>query len=155
MATYDAHDTAVTQRINNYILQANVKFPKETVALKLEWCWSENIKQREASAAASVDTEGRDSDYYFAARHTIAADKSQFFKYFHKVVGEVAMDVYTGLKVVDKAAQKIGAPPFMRSNKQLPNAPPGGGIWEERGASDGMLDQGQRVAPVPLHSPKP
>ena len=147
--------THVMERINRYIKQANAKYPKETIAFKLEWCWSQNIAERESSATASKDTVGRDADYYFAARHTIAADKSLSSKYFHRAVGPVATVVYTGLKVVDKASQQVGFPPFMRSNPKLPNAPPGGLTWEERGADDGMLDHGQAVAPVLVHSPKP
>lgn len=154
-STYsDAHDAAVMERINSYIERANSKLQNDTVAAKLEWAWSENVKQRELNAAESVDTVGRDADCYFAARHVIAADKSQTVKVLHKELGAVAMPVYTGLKYVDKATQWLGAPPFMRSNKGLPNAPPGGGIWEERGAGDGMVDSGQDVIPAVRHVPK-
>jgi hypothetical protein len=151
----DPHDAAVTERINKYIERANSKLPKDTVAAKLEWAWHENINQRELNAAESVDPVGRDADCYFAARHVIAADKSQAGKYLDKGIGAVAMEVYTGLKYVDRGAQRLGAPPFMRSNKKLPNAPPGGRAWEHRGAADGMVDNGQDVKPVLGHFPKP
>jgi hypothetical protein len=155
-STYsDPHDQAVMDRINHYIELANLKLPNGTVATKLEWAWSQNINQRELNATESADTVGRDADCYFAARHVIAADKSQGAKMFHKGVGAVAMPVYTGLKYVDKAAQRLGVPPFMRSNSQLPNAPPGGGDWEARGADDGMVDKGDDVKPIVRHSPRP
>jgi hypothetical protein len=153
----DAHDAAVMKRINNYIERANLKLPNGTVAERLEWAWHENITQRELSPAESVDTVGRDADCYFAARHIIAADKSQAKKEFHRELGEVAMPIYTAFKYVDEATQWLGAPPFMRSapipgtNKKLPNAPPGGGIWEQRGANDGMVDSGQDVKPALGH----
>jgi ketosteroid isomerase-like protein len=124
MATYDVHDKAVMARINKYIQQANLKFPKDKIAVKLEWGWSQNIAERESSAAASMDNVGRDADYYFAARHAIAANKTESSKCFHKAVGSAATVVYIGLKEADKAAQKLGAPPVMRANPKLPNAPP-------------------------------
>src|SRR4051794_6918696 len=93
---YDEHDRSVMERINGIIAEANAKFPKQTIAEKLDWAWSENIRRREEDP---TDTVGRDADYYFAARHIIAADKSMFGKVGHAAVGVVAWPVYAMVKI--------------------------------------------------------
>lgn len=144
----DAHDIAVMDRINRYIDQANATMPDATVAEKLDWCWSANIKERESN---STDTVGRDADYYFAARHVIAADSSKFAKYAHHAGGTVATLAYIGLKAV---TQGVGADKIMRTDPDKPNAPPGGFFWEQRGASDGLRDSGSVKGAVIRYMPE-
>jgi hypothetical protein len=75
-APVGSHDDQVVKRINKYIDKVNSQFSKENAATKLEASWSLNIKERETDAANSVDTVGRDADYYFAARKSLAAEKN-------------------------------------------------------------------------------
>ena len=159
----DPHDLAVMKRINGYIELANLKLPQGTVAERLEYAWSENIKQRELSAAESVDTVGRDADCYLAARKSLAVYKSPVTKELLREAGdEIAMPLYTATKYFQEAWVWAGRNPFLQSapdrsapGKMLPNAPPGGGIWERRGSRDGMLDNGQDVKPVVGHAFRP
>ena len=144
---YDAHDQAVMQRVNRWIAKVNAEMPKSTVAEKLEWAWSQNIEERMKD---STNTVGRDADYYFAARHEIAKDKSNAGKYATWGVGIVATGLYNGLKVVTGA---VGADKIMRTDKDKPNAPPGGFTWMNRGASDGMKDRGEDKGNALLHQP--
>jgi hypothetical protein len=146
---YDMHDMAVMNRINRYIDQANATMPKATVAEKLTWCWSANIAERETD---STDTVGRDADYYFAARHMIAADSSRFAKLGTYAIGTVATGVYIGLKT---ATMLLGIDRVMRTDPDKPNADPGGFVWEQIGSSDGFRDSGAMVAPVIRHLPAP
>lgn len=147
IAAYNAHDHAVMERINRWIRKANETFPKLTIAEKLEWAWSQNIREREED---STNVVGRDADYYFAARHVIAADKSQYEKYAHWGVGIVATGAYNALKVVTGL---VGADKIMRTDKDKPNAPPGGFVWMNRGAKDGLKDRGEERGPALLHQP--
>jgi hypothetical protein len=147
VAVYDAHDQAVMQRVNRWVAKANADMAKGTVAEKLEWAWSQNIAEREKD---STNVVGRDADYYLAARHEIAKDKSKAAKYAKWGVGIVATGVYNGLKVVTGA---VGADKVMRTDKDKPNAPPGGFTWMNRGARDGMKDRGEDRGPALLHQP--
>ena len=72
----ESHDDRVVERINKYICKVNSLHAKDTAALKLEVAWSLNIKEREIDADHSVDIVGRDADYYFAARKSLAAEKN-------------------------------------------------------------------------------
>lgn len=145
---YDEHDQAVMDRINRYISAANQKMPNGTVAEKLEYAWSQNIEERNQDP---TDTVGRDADYYFAARHIIAADKSQFGKYIDAAIGLVAWPVYSALKLGTEA---IGHPEIMRADKDKPNAPVGGFFWMNRGSEDGFKDRGEDNSDVILHLPQ-
>lgn len=142
---YDSHDRAVAERINGYISQANTTLKKASVAEKLEWCWAKNIHDRESD---STDPVGRDADYYFAARHVIAADSSQFTKFGHAAIGTAATVIYNGLKVATAA---LGVEKVMRTDRDKPNSPPGGLVWEIRGAKDGFADTGGSVNVVRPH----
>ncbi|MFC3174526.1 hypothetical protein ACFOD9_09695 [Novosphingobium bradum] len=148
---YDAHDQAVMDRINRYIDAANAQFPDRTVAEKLEWCWSQNIKERESD---SRNTVGRDADYYFASRHVIAADSSAFAKAAHYAGGFVATVGYIDLKLITTipGVDRIpGVDTLMRTDPDKPNAPPGGLEWELRGANDGFRDTGANRTDVIRH----
>lgn len=144
---YDEHDRAVMKRINEFIAAANRKMPKATVAEKLDAAWSANIKKREED---STDTVGRDADYYFAARHEIAKDKSKFLQYGKAALGVAAWGVYAALKVGSDA---VGHPEWMRTDPDKPNAPVGGFVWMNRGSADAFQDPGDAVADVRLHTP--
>jgi len=144
---YDMHDLAVMARINRYIDMANRTMPKATVAEKLEWCWAENIRERESD---STDTVGRDADYYFAARHMIAKDSSKFAKVGTYAIGTVATGVYIGLKF---GTMLMGMDKIMRTDADKPNADPGGFGWEQLGSLDGYRDSGAAVAPAIPHMP--
>jgi hypothetical protein len=144
---YDAHDQAVMNRINRHIKKANEEQPKATVAEKLEWAWSQNIAERELDSTNIV---GRDADYYFAARKEIAKDKSTAMRYAKWAGGNVATGFYNALKVATSA---VGADKVMRTDKDKPNAPPGGFLWMNRGAADGMTDRGDDKGAALLHQP--
>lgn len=146
-AVYDDHDWAVRDRINEIIMEANERYPDLTVAEKLEWAWGENVRLREQDPTDAV---GRDADYYFAARHVIAADKSQYVKYGHGALGVAAWGAYSALKWGTEA---IGMPELMRSDPDKPNAPVGGFMWMNRGSQDGFQDRGADVSDVMLHLP--
>jgi hypothetical protein len=163
--SYVEHDQAVMRRINRFIALENSKYMSSTIAKKLEYAWSDNITEREIDATHSQDTVGRDADCYFASRHSIAALHGKFEKEGESIAGTVATPVYIGLKSIFKAASSVAGSvgwsqlsedldKVMRSNKNLPNAPPGGFVWEQRGAADGKLDLGSRVAPALFHHPK-
>src|SRR5262245_42530550 len=145
--TYDEHDRAVMKRINEFITAANRSFPRATVAEKLDSAWSANIKKREED---STDPVGRDADYYFAARHEIAKDKSKFLQYGKAALGVAGWCVYSALKVGSEA---VGHPEWMRTDPDKPNAPVGGFDWMNRGSADGFQDPGDSVANVLLHKP--
>lgn len=89
---------------NRYIALANSEYPSATIAKKLEYAWSDNIKEREIDATHSRDTAGRDTDCYFASRHSIAASHSDFEKRVISLGGTVATGAYIGLKSIFKAA---------------------------------------------------
>ena len=143
---YDAHDRTVMDRINRHIARVNATMPKATIAEKLERAWAANIKEREDTD--STDEVGRDADYYFAARHTIAADKSAFLKFRDAAIGGVACPTYNGLKIL---TDMLGIGSVMRTDKDKPNALPGGCEWMGLGADDAMLDRGEDVAAVLPH----
>jgi hypothetical protein len=148
IGAYDEHDQAVMNRINGLIAEANAKFPKLTIAEKLDWAWSENIKRREED---STDTVGRISDDYFAAPHMVAADKSEFAKHAHAGAGLVAWPVYSLLKL---GAGAVGHPEWTRTDKDKPNAPVGGFIWMNRGSNDGFKDRGEETSDIIPHQPQ-
>lgn len=142
---YNAHDTAVMTRINRFILAANAQNPKSTVAEKLEFAWSANIKEREDDPTNTI---GRDADYYFAARKEVSNSSNSGAKYGKAVLGNVAWAVYAAVKV---GAEAAGHPEWTRTDKDKPNAPVGGLVWMNRGSADGLDDVGTMVADVSLH----
>jgi len=151
-APYDQHDWEVMQRINGFISEVNQRFPKLTVAEKLEDAWGKNVAEREESPANSIDPVGRDADYYFAARKELAKDKSKVVQLGKEVIGHVAYGVYTSIK---EGLDFVGRLDLIRSHSAMPNAPTGGYIWMKRGIADGKRDPGHMVADVILHQPNP
>ena len=159
---YNSHDKAVTRRINKFIALANVKLKAGTIAEKLEAAWSDNIKDRRMTD--TTDTVGRDADCYFASRHSIAALHGAALKEMLSIAGTAVTPVYIGLKATFKAMSKgaatvgltelsISLDKVMRTDKDKPNAPPGGFVWEQRGEIDGKKDLGDQVAPALFHHP--
>jgi hypothetical protein len=160
--SYDAHDRAVMRRINKFIALANAKCAKCTIAHRLEMAWASNIKDREING--TTDTVGRDADYYFASRHSIAAQPGTLKKEAMAIAGTAATLGYIGLKftmhAVSVGAAKAGltglsqsADQLMRTDKDKPNSPPGGFGWEQRGEVDGKKDLGDKIAPALFHHP--
>jgi hypothetical protein len=172
-AQYDEHDQAVMKRINRFIDLANgeeattgdrvelvnIKMIKDatksappptdgTIAEKLDWCWSQNITFRVATD--TMDPVGRDADYYFAARHSIAGEKHTIWRYLDKYGGEQLWTVYSAEKLY---AILLGHDEWTRTDKDQPNAMPGGIDWLIRGANDGIDDEGQSNDDVPEHTP--
>jgi hypothetical protein len=156
----ESHDDRVVERINKYICKVNSLHAKDTAALKLEVAWSLNIKEREIDADHSVDIVGRDADYYFAARKSLAAEKNPAMRALMAAGGSfLATPFYNLLKVGAVVGEKLFRDAHsdamadairqkMRSAKGLPNAPPGGQMWELRGAADGLFDDSDSVAPI-------
>ncbi len=143
----DAHDTAVTVRVNRYILQVNKQSPALTVAQKLEEARRLNIAERESD---STNTIGRDADYYFAARSQVAASSSKAEKAGKAVAGNVAWAFYGALKL---GCAAMGHDEWTRTDPDKPNAPVGGLGWMNTGSADGMTDVGDLVGEVQPHYP--
>jgi hypothetical protein len=159
-APVGSHDDQVVKRINKYIDIVNSTLSNENAAKKLEEAWSLNIKERETDAASSVATVGRDADYYFAARHSVAAEKNPAMRALLAAGGSlVVTPFYNLLKVGALVGEKLFREAHsdaiadairdkMRSKAGLPNAPPGGQMWEFRGAADGVFDDSDSIAPL-------
>jgi len=178
-AVYGEHDQKVMDRINRFIDMVNIdddflsNFQKNyrdlqaqgnrvllakliqrkaimdgTIAQKLDWCWAQNIELRKATN--STDEVGRDADYYFAPRKTIAAETSTIKKYAEKSLGKQAWTLYSALKLW---ANLFGHDEWMRTDVNKPNAPPGGLDWLIRGANEGIRDQGENKGNVTKHVP--
>ena len=154
---YDAHDHAVMLRINRHIEVANKTYPQDTVGKRLNEAWGMNIAEREKDAASSSSTIGRDADHYFAGRLEVsrkaaAVGGSKLAKGVVSAGGLAVKGFYETLKAASALQEAAtDGPGFMRTNKDLPNAPLGGWTWFVRGEADAFGDEIEGINLVKPH----
>ena len=172
----DTHDQAVADLINLYIgrINRNPIYAKNTIAVKLQYAWSDNITQGRANDNNDTLTIGADADYYFMARKIVAADHSVFAMFANRTdvenntrrenpgsgIYEIDWSLAIGAQALYDLGKLIsntaGHPEWARTDKGRPNSPPfrySAYKWLMRGANDGLRDRGQETGTIVPYLP--
>lgn len=88
------------------------------------------------------DLDGRDAEYYLKARWMISREKNLGMKMVKSVGGVGLTHLYNFSKGL---ARLVGLERYTRTDADVPTTPPGGSAWVQRGASDGMRDDGAAI----------
>ena len=127
------NNSAVLQIINRHI--DNTYNPDLTV--------NENLELAQASAMnarkGSHDVDGRDAEYYLKARWMVSKSDNIIVKQAKATGGVGLSHAYNFFKVIYICA---GLEEYARTDPDVMVSPPGGTNWVQRGASDGMRDDG-------------
>jgi hypothetical protein len=140
------HDEQVVLLLNRFI--GEQYGPKKTLLENLTDAHGSLVSARHADQGLEWY---RDADYYFWGRCLCAGRKDYFTKIVWGGAGYSALElIYNPAKVVavgiDGCLGTKLEKNHLRSDKNNPNASPGGGLWYKRGAYDGFLDNGRIVA---------
>jgi hypothetical protein len=107
---------------------------------------SENLALAQAAAMnarkGSYDIDGRDAEYYLKARWLISKESSSIMKQLKATGGVGLSELYNFTKLVCICA---GFEEWARTDPNVMVSPPGGTNWVQRGAYDGIRDDGGRI----------